>query len=221
MMLLTKNEVTMAKRERQYTMKLTDLEFNTALGVQKKIATEAAKIIVESGIYDFERAKKKSAHRLGVKNKRYFPDNLHIQQEIVHFQNLFKGNKQHQLIQELRKVALQAMLLFEDFQPHLVGAVLQGCAAEYSPVEIHVFADTPETVDIFLTNKRIPFSISQIRMQLCNNTHETFLCYHLHYKETPVEVTVFPMPVHRTPPRDNITQNAIERASLSRLMQLL
>lgn len=221
MMLLTKNEVTMAKRERQYSMKLTDLEFNTALGIQQKVAIEAAKIIVTSGIYDVDRAKKKSAHRLGVKNKRYLPDNLHIQQEVCHFQTLFRNHTQHHLIQNLREVALQAMLLFEDYQPHLVGSVLQGCASEFSPVEIHVFADTPENVDIFLTNKRIPFWLSQIRMQLCNNTYETFLCYHLQYKDTSVEVTVFPTPVHRIPPRDKITKNAIERVCLSKLKQLL
>ena len=53
------------------------------------------------------------------------------------------------------------MQLLEDFQPRLVGSVLDGTASAHSRIALHVFADAVESLILFLLERGAAFAQEQ------------------------------------------------------------
>ena len=107
----------------------------------------------EEGIDSFQYARKKAAQRLGINDKAAYPDNEEILRQIKTHQSLYQSSTHQQLLQGLRTTAINAMKLLQKFSPRLTGSVLQGHASEYSSIDIHLMADSPEEVAIFLAEQ--------------------------------------------------------------------
>jgi hypothetical protein len=129
--------------------------------VRQLIAQSAARMMAEDGINDFAYAKKKSARQLGVSEHSLLPSNAEIEEEIKIYHQLFNADEQPFELNQLRKAALMTMQLFERFNPHLTGAVLDGTAGKNGTTEIHLFADSAKEVEIFLLSQQIPFESSE------------------------------------------------------------
>ena len=114
--------------------------------LRERLAQEAARLMVESGIDNFGLAKRKAAERLGARGAGALPTNAQIEASVVERQRLFDPESHDQRLTELRRIAADVMLELESFGPRLVGAVLAGTATINSPIELHVFADAPELV---------------------------------------------------------------------------
>lgn len=125
------------------------------------VAQTAARLMAEDGINDFAYAKKKAARQLGVSEISSLPTNIEIEEEIKIYHQLYNSEEQPQELRKLRKAALITMQLFERFNPHLTGSVLEGTAGKNGQTEIHLFADSAKDVEIFLLSQQIPFESSE------------------------------------------------------------
>lgn len=124
------------------------------------IAQAAARMMAEDGIHDFAYAKKKAGRQLGVTENGALPSNAEIEEEIRLYHEIYNADEQPEELNNLRKAALATMQLFERFNPHLTGSVLDGTAGKYSQTDIYLFADSAKEVEMFLLNQNIPFESS-------------------------------------------------------------
>jgi hypothetical protein len=129
--------------------------------IRQMIAQQAARMMAEDGINDFAYAKKKAGRQLGVSESSALPTNAEIEEEIRLYHNIYNADEQPLELAKLRKAALITMQLFERFNPHLTGSVLDGTAGKFSQTNIHLFADSAKDVEIFLLSQQIPFDSSE------------------------------------------------------------
>jgi hypothetical protein len=134
-----------------------------AEALRAEIAMLAAKMIAEDGA-DYGSAKRRAAKQILGNSKIHghiLPDNAQIEQEVREYNALFFGDSQPQHLLSLRCIALDIMLELEQFNPYLVGAVLNGTAGNHSDIYLHLYADNTKEVAIFLLNKDIQFEVSE------------------------------------------------------------
>lgn len=185
-----------------------------------RVAQEAARLMTEHGIQDFATAKRKAAERLGLP-ARHLPTNLEIEQALIAHQRLFRTTSQPAHLRRLRDTARQAMRLMTDFQPRLVGPVLTGTADAHSAVNLHLFAETPEQIDVFLMDHHIPHSWDERVVRLNADQQERYPLCRLVADEVTVEMTVFPPNGLRQPPLSPVDGRPMRRAALEAVEQLL
>ena len=129
--------------------------------IRQMIAQQAARMMAEDGINDFAYAKKKAGKQLGVSEASVMPTNAEIEDEIRLYHEIYNAEEQPLELAKLRQAALMTMQLFERFNPHLTGSVLDGSAGKFSQTNIHLFADSAKDVEMFLLNQQIPFESSE------------------------------------------------------------
>jgi len=121
------------------------------------LVQEAARILCEEAVLDYRAAKLKAAQRLGLGGNTPLPDNASIQAAVIGYQRLFGGREYAEQLRRLRSTAVQAMRLLAEFQPRLSGAAVSGAITAAHRVQLHVFADKPEALDLFFEHRRIPY----------------------------------------------------------------
>ena len=129
--------------------------------IRQMIAQQAARMMAEDGINDFAYAKKKAGKQLGISEASVMPTNAEIEDEIRLYHEIYNADEQPAELAKLRQAALLTMQLFERFNPHLTGSVLDGTAGKFSQTNIHLFADSAKDVEMFLLNQQIPFESSE------------------------------------------------------------
>ena len=129
--------------------------------IRQMIAQQAARMMAEDGINDFAYAKKKAGKQLGVSENSILPTNAEIEEEIRLYHEIYNADEQPLELAKLRQAALLTMQLFQRFNPHLTGSVLDGTAGKFSQTNIHLFADSAKDVEMFLLNQQIPFESSE------------------------------------------------------------
>ncbi len=131
--------------------------------LRAEIAAAAARMIAEDGA-DYATAKRKAA-RLILGNQKprgdVLPDNAQIEEQVREYQALFFGDEHAERLLHLRRLALELMERLESFGPYLTGAVLNGTAGEHSDIHLHLFADSPKDVALFLLNAGIDYEVSE------------------------------------------------------------
>jgi len=189
--------------------------------MRQMLAMEAARIMVEEGVRDYLVAKRKAADRLGASGTENMPRNLEIQDAVAEYQRLFLGDSHAATLRRLRQDALEAMGFFSRFRPRLVGSVLDGTAGDWSDVNLHVFAETPEEVAIFLMDNRIPFEPGERRLRFNRDDWEFHPVYRFMAGDTPIDLTVFPLAGLRQSPRSQVDGQPMERANRQGVERLL
>jgi hypothetical protein len=189
--------------------------------MRTRIAQEAARIMSEDGVQDFYAAKRKAAQQLGVPDTRNMPRNQEIETALQEYQRLFGGDKQTSHVRALREAAVQAMRFLAVFRPRLVGSVLSGTAGRHADINLHLFADTPEEVSLFLMDQNIPFQPSQKRLRINRDTWEDFPAYEFLAGDYMVELVVFPREGRREAPRSPVDGRPMQRARLEEVEALV
>jgi hypothetical protein len=189
--------------------------------MRMRIAQEAARLMSEEGVQDFYAAKRKAAQRLGAPDTRNMPRNQEVEAAMQEYQRLFLGEQQSGHLRALRQTAVQAMRFLNDFNPRLVGSVLSGTAGRHADINLHLFADTPEEVSLFLMENSIPFQPTQKRLRLDRETWQDFPAYEFMAGEQPVELVVFPSEGRREAPRSPVDGRPMQRARLDEVEVLL
>lgn len=186
-----------------------------------RIATEAARIMMEQSVPDFHSAKRKAVERLGLDGRRNLPSNTEIQQALRERHRLYEGDAHNQRLRALRAQALGVMRTLHPFHPHLVGSVLEGVVGEHAAVNLHVFADSPDEITAHLAAHEIPFEVSERRLRYPRARRETHPLLRLWYPEVVIELTVFAREGLARPPLSPVNGRPMTRAGVSAVERLL
>lgn len=126
--------------------------------IQIEIAAAAARLIAEDGL-DYASAKRKAAEDvLGAGVRRTLPDNATLERELRRYLATFDADHRPRLA-ALRTLALELMQRLARFDPHLVGAVLNGSATAHSNIHLHLFTDSAKDVEMFLLEAGVDFDV--------------------------------------------------------------
>jgi len=194
---------------------------NTGERARLMVAQEAARIIVNQGIRDYGLAKKKAAERLGLGDRGSLPGNAEIELAVSEHLQLFAGDSHTDLLNTMRQAALSAMELLSPFRPRLVGPVLNGTADANSAVNLHVFADSAESVAHALTRHGFNYKPYERRLKSRRDRAETYAGFEFHHGEAAVQATVFPVDGIRQAPISPIDGRPMKRADEKAVRELL
>ena len=185
------------------------------------LAQEAARIMDEEGIRDFHSAKRKAAAHLNATDTRNMPSNTEIEQALIEYQRLFKGATQPNRLRQLRQAALEALRFFARFHPRLVGSVLSGSATANSDVNLHLFADVPEDVALFLMQEGIPYDSGERCLRLGGGESANYPVYRFLAGDTRLDLTVFQIDGERQAPLSPVDGKPMRRAGTAMVEELL
>lgn len=192
-----------------------------AENLRRALAQEAARVMAEHGIRDFLFAKRKAAERFGVVDGSVLPRNTEIEEALQEYQRLFGGDAHLESLQAQREVALEVMQHLEQFQPRLVGSVLQGTATEHDDVLLHVFADRAESVTFRLMDQGVPFEVGERRTRLNAERIVQQPALRLEVDGQPVEIVVFPVDGIRQAPISPVDGKPMRRADTNEVSALV
>lgn len=188
---------------------------------RRRVAQEAARLMSEHGIRDFQHAKQKAAERLGIADDQALPRNQEIEEALREHQRLFQADSQPQALRQRREAAVEAMHFLARFEPRLVGAVLDGSADAHSAVCLHVFSDDPDAVHRLLREHDVPFETQTRRLRLSRDAQAEFPALLFAADGLPFDLTVLPHDALRQAPLDRIDERPMRRATLAAVQALL
>jgi hypothetical protein len=186
-----------------------------------RIAYEAARIMEEQGVSDFEHARRKAAERTGILNRRSWPSNEMIQEALLTQRRLFSSASQTRDLQRLRETALQAMQTFRSFNPRLIGPVLQGSGHPDQGVQICLYAECAEEVVFTLIDRRIPWQEGERMFRYGGGDRRIYPTLRFVAGQTPIELIIRPPQALRHPPLDPVTERPERGADITELERLL
>ena len=189
--------------------------------LRRRVALEAARLISEHGIRDFQLAKRKAAERLHAFDESGLPKNCEIEDALREHQRLFHGADQPHRLRALREAACEAMRYFARLEPRLVGSVLDGTADAHSAVCLHLFCDTPEAVLAMLNDDDISFEEDSRRLRIDLQHSRDFPVLRLHRSGVEFDLTLLPRDAIRQAPLDRSGEHPLQRAALAAVEGLL
>lgn len=189
--------------------------------LRQALAQEAARIMAEHGIEDFLQAKRKAADRLGVHDVSVLPKNIEIETALRAHQRLFGRDRHDNTLKEQRRVALDAMKLLAEFRPRLVGSVLTGTATAHSDINLHLFAETSETVLIKLLELGVPHEPYERRVKMDAERSLSFPALRFGAAGRTVDATVFPIDGIRQSPYSPVDGRPMKRADEREVLELI
>lgn len=187
---------------------------------RERLAGEAARLMVESGIADYHQAKLKAAARLGIHDDASLPRNTEIEAALRQYQRLFSRDGGGAL-QRRREAALEALGFFREFEPRLVGPVLEGTADARSPVMLHLHTDDADAVARFFDERSIPVQARSRRLRLDRHRDGDFPMWIFSADDLPFDVTVLPRDVLRQAPLSPVDEKPMRRAGVTQLRQVI
>ena len=183
------------------------------------IAEEAARIVAEEGLADYQLAKIKAVRRLGLPAKTRLPNNVEIEQALLARQSLFSTQEQTESLCYLREMTLEVMQLLEEFDPHVVGPVLKGTASSDDVIHLHVFSEDSKNVAIALLNRNIEFK--GVERRVTTQNPDGIRGFRFHWQSALVEVLVFSDGKLRISPPSPIDGRPLARADRRALLRLM
>ncbi len=187
---------------------------------RRSLAHEAARLMAEGGIRDYHQAKLKAAQRLGIFDDASLPRNREIEDALREYQRLFQRDNIVAL-RARREAALRALEFFREFDPRLVGPVLEGTADARSAVALHLHSDDPEAVHRQLDQHAIPAESRTRRVRLDRERSEDVPVWVFSAEGLSFDLTVLPHDVLRQAPLSGIDEKPMRRASAAQLRQML
>ncbi len=126
--------------------------------LRTELAATAARLIAEEGC-EYAQAKRRAVQEvLGLDARRpTLPDNQEVEHELRRYLKLFGGDSHRVRLAALRSVAAETMQTLHEFDPHLIGAVLNGTATEHSDIHLQLFVDSAKDVELRLINLGVDF----------------------------------------------------------------
>jgi hypothetical protein len=196
---------------------------NARRGEQQRaaIADEAARLMLEHGLPDYRAAKARALERLGLGNNAPLPGNDEIEAALAARQRIFRGDTQDGLIKRLRREALEVMSGLEAFQPRLVGSVLSGSATDHSSIDLHLFADAPETVAARLDVLGYGYKSIQLRHRWRRGESEQLPGYRVFAGNNECLISVFPTRKRGHAPLSPVDGKPMKRAGSRDVAALL
>ncbi|MGD2168492.1 MAG: hypothetical protein PVF63_10325 [Gammaproteobacteria bacterium] len=189
--------------------------------VRARVAEEAARIMIEQGIRDFAQAKRKAAERLRLSSRGVLPSNAMIEERLAARQRIFESEDHHSRVAAKRQLALEVMDVLADFQPRLVGTVLNGTATLNCAVELHAFSDEPELVSAELARSGWETRSVERRSRRSRSETVRVPAYRFVIDTHDLVVEVHPCDGIRQAPLSPIDQRPMRRAARKTVEELL
>lgn len=131
--------------------------------LRHEIAAAAARLVAQDGA-DYGTAKRKAARLIlgdAQPGAQVLPDNAQIEHEVRLYNALFLSGSQPARLFQLRTIALQLMEALQQFQPLIIGAVVNGTAGPHDDIHLQLFADSAKEIHIFLLNKNMTLDMTE------------------------------------------------------------
>jgi hypothetical protein len=189
--------------------------------LRQAVAREAARLMIEHGHEDYGVAKRKAAERFGVTDLAVLPKNSEIEEALAEHQRLFVPDAHANELSAMRSTALEAMRLFADFEPRLVGPLLTGTATAHNDITLHLFADTPESVAVRLIDRSIPHEFAERRFRVQRDEVEAYPVVRFNAGGHDVDATIFPRDGIRQAPPGPVDGKPMRRATAEEVASLL
>jgi hypothetical protein len=189
-------------------------------GMRARIAAAAARIMAEDGIDDFALAKRKAARQLGAPETEALPRNDEIEDELRAYRALYQADAHAERIAELRRIALDAMRALGHFHPYLTGPVLKGTAGPYAEIELQLFPESAKEVELFLLERRLPFSTHEGRRFSGDRAH-AMSAFSLTWQDAPLKLSVFDPRDERLALKTSQAGRVLDRAGTAEVEALL
>lgn len=180
-----------------------------------------ARIVCDERMTDYRMAKRKAADRLGLPSNYPLPDNAAIQAAVIDYQQLFGGDAYVHLLRRMRRAALSACRLFAPYSPRVVGAVVSGAVTAAHRVQLHLFADSAETVDIDLLNRGIDFEQGERSYRYPNGRESAVPLLRLDVDGEGIDAAVFDSGDLRQPPINPLDGQRFRRLEPEQVEALL
>ncbi len=193
----------------------------TVSKVRQQIAWQAARLLYAREESEYYRAKMKAARYVqkGWVKPADLPSNAEIRDQVRILAHLHEGERCTDLLREMRIEGLRLLRLLQRFSPKLIGSVLTGHIRQGSDIDVHVFADSVESVRAELEYHGL---FSELERKRVVKGGQSQVYQHLHIRDRfPIELTVYPTKWLRHTFTSSITGKAIERASLAEFEQRL
>jgi len=184
-----------------------------------QIAEEAARIIADEGLADYQLAKNKALRRLGLPSQTRLPNNKEIEHALIARQSLFSNEEQSESLRYLREITIDVMQVLAEFDPHVVGPVLKGTASSDDVIHLHVFSEDAKNVAIALLNQNIDFV--GVERRITKQNPEGIKGFRFHWQSALVEALVFPDGRLRVSPPSPVDGKPMARADRETLMRIM
>lgn len=187
----------------------------------RELALEAARLLCEEGGTDYRAAKLKAAQRLGLGSRAALPDNASIQAAVIDYQRLYGGAAYQARLRRLRSAAVQAMRLLLEFDPRFTGAAVSGAITDGHRVQLHGFADMPESLDLLLEDRGIPFTQDERSYRYADGRSRQIPLSRFEAGEVGIDVAMFDLDDLRQPPLSPSDGLPMRRLTLAQAERLL
>ncbi|WP_248679786.1 hypothetical protein [Sinimarinibacterium sp. CAU 1509] len=191
------------------------------MGSRQAIAEEAARVICTEQLTDFHAAKLKAVEHLGFPPRTPLPENAAVLQAVIEYQRLFGGAAYRERLRSMRAAALQAMRLLMPFSPRLVGGAVTGAVTQAHHVQLHVFADSAESVDIDLLNRGIDFEQDERHFRYANGRELRIPLVRLTLGGELIDVAIFDVEGLHRPPINPLEGRSYQRLDLEQAQALV
>lgn len=162
-------------------------------GGKDAIAFEAARIVCDELLIDYRAAKLKSLQRLGLPPRTPLPDNASVHAAVLEHLQLFGGEAYCEHLARARRIAPQLMRRLAGFSPRLTGGAVSGAFTMAHRLQLHLFADQAESLDIFLFDLGVDFEQGERRYRYPNGREEAIPLASFDYAGIGVDLAVFPL----------------------------
>ncbi len=178
--------------------------------------------MAEEWVRDYQLAKQKACERLGLDHRcTPLPANREIEVALATRLRLFRGAVVKGALHSARTKAVEIMRLFAPFQPRLVGALLRGNITHSTPIELHLFAESPDEVAQHIRHHHIPCRAFDRRVRFAGRRFVQVPGFRFDADDGTVELLTFSSKQLREAPICPVEGRPMRRASLRAVEQLL
>lgn len=185
---------------------------------QRRLALEAARLMVERIETEYLHAKERAILMLGLPYNTPYPTNKQIKQFIAKLTcNQMGAEAMAAQVQQMRQLAEEIMTVLMDFDPYLIGSTLSGQIRASSDIDLHVYCHHYSEVQ----QRLLAFGYSDVEEEFVENQKGTFV--HLRWLEDgfPTEITIHDWSQRGEIFISSVTGKPMKRADLEKLRKLL
>ncbi|MCG6872443.1 MAG: hypothetical protein LJE84_09150 [Gammaproteobacteria bacterium] len=186
---------------------------NNAEQQRRRLVLECARVMAEDGVRDFHLAKQKAAARLGLRRVA-LPTNREIEVALAAHLGTFSGEDHPARLQQHALLAAEVLVLLGDFGARVAGSLSRGVITAQAPLEVHLFSDGPEEVEVFLRERDIPCRYDEKRLRFGGGRERRLPVLRYAMEGVAVELVIFPTTV-REAPRSPVDGQPVRRLALA------
>ncbi len=188
--------------------------------LRKTLARDAASIMYYEGVKQYFDAKRIANKRLfgrgGLKSgqcrPKDLPSNGEISDELAKLVELLEDDKDQRLL-ALRETAIEVMRALHEFSPRLIGSVSTGNIRRGSDIDLHVFTDNIELLELNLQHLQWTYEKAQSIIKKGSRYIEYTHVYL--DMDFPVELSVYPVIELKVVSRSSTDGQPIKRLKLA------